>query len=82
MKVTSQMWSAVCFTPTVCPANTWLRLILRPLIADAAAAGHDGGPVVKRIVQLLEAAIGARRAACSSSAGVCHVERLMRPFAG
>ena len=26
---------------------------LAPLRADAAAPGHDGGPVVKRIVQLL-----------------------------
>jgi hypothetical protein len=29
MKVTSQIRSLTCFTPTFCPAKTWLTLILR-----------------------------------------------------
>jgi hypothetical protein len=30
MKVTSQMRSPTCVTPTFCPANTWLRFTFRP----------------------------------------------------
>ena len=33
---------------------------LAPLVADTAAAGHDGGPVVKRIVELLQSPIEPR----------------------
>jgi len=52
---------------------------LAPLVADAAAAGDDGGPVVKRIIEFLEAAIGAgRRRVTARRRG--HVEGLVRPF--
>jgi hypothetical protein len=37
------------------------QIDLAPLITDAATARHDRRPVVKRIVQLLEALIRARR---------------------
>jgi glycosyltransferase involved in cell wall biosynthesis len=40
MKVTSQMWSSTCLTPTFCPPKTWLTLIFRP-----AAREMTGGQV-------------------------------------
>jgi hypothetical protein len=43
---------------------------LVPLVADAAAAGHDGGPVVERVIELLEALRGARGGECKRLAGV------------
>jgi hypothetical protein len=30
MKVTSQIQSPTCVTPTFCPAKTWLRFTFRP----------------------------------------------------
>src|SRR4029079_4548150 len=55
MKVTSQMRSPTCVTPTCCPAKTWLKSIFRPL---KQIRPHDvDGLVVKRIDQILESAI-------------------------
>ena len=36
------------------------EIAFAPLVADAAAPRDDGGPVMKRVVQLLEALIEAR----------------------
>jgi hypothetical protein len=48
MKLTSQTRSLTCFTPT---AREDLTEIHFPLLeADPAAVRHDGGPIVKRII--------------------------------
>src|SRR5687768_5818219 len=78
MKLTSQMWSAVCFTPTFCPANL-TQIDLAPLIADAPAARDHGGPVMKRVVEVVETPIGARGGGIAARRRG-HVEGLVRPL--
>jgi hypothetical protein len=59
MKVTSQIRSPTCVTPTFWPAKTWLRF-LPALEANPAALRHRHRLVVKRIGHVLQAAIDAR----------------------
>ena len=60
MKVTSQMRSVTCRTPTFCPANTELESDLPAVVTDATAGRHRGGPVVEGIVQVTEPSVRTR----------------------
>jgi hypothetical protein len=62
MKVTSQVRSPTCVTPTFCPAKHVTEVDLAPVKADAAAMGHRKRRVVKRVHKVLEAAIDTRGA--------------------
>ena len=60
MKVTSQILSLTSLIPTFWPAKTVTEVDLALAEANAAAVGDGDGSVVERILELAEAAVGAR----------------------
>ena len=71
------MLSLTSLMPTFWPAKTWLRLIFLLPNANTAAVGDGDGAVVKRVLEIVEAAIRRREGAVELG-WVLHVERLVR----
>ena len=76
MKVTSQMWSSTCLTPTFLPGKDLGDVDFAGLVAEPPTRGDDGGPIVSGIVQRLHAAVHPRGRLVAARRGR-HIERLM-----
>ena len=79
MKVTSHMRSPTCVTPDVLAGKDVTEIDLSPLEADPAAAGHRDRLIVKRVREVVEAAIDARGAHVEVGRDL-HVQGLVRPL--
>ena len=67
------------FDADLLPGKHLAHVDLASLVTDAPAGRNHGGPVVARILELLEALIGASRGLIAAG-GRGHLERLVRPL--